>query len=67
MKLVVIEPIGIEKTRIESVLAEALPGVEVVVYEDRAEGDALLRRGLDADWILVANQKIPPEIYRAWT
>lgn len=67
MKLVVIEPIGIEKTRIENVLAEALPSVEVVVYEDRAEGDALLRRGLDADWILVANQKIPPEIYRAWT
>ena len=67
MKLVVIEPIGIEKTRIEEVLAEALPGVEVVVYEDRAEGDALLRRGLDADWILVANQKIPAETYRAWT
>lgn len=67
MKLVVIEPIGIEKTRIEKVLAEALPGVEVVVYEDRAEGDALLRRGMDADWILVANQKIPPEYYRAWT
>lgn len=67
MKLVVIEPIGIEKTRIKSVLVEALPGVEVVVYEDRAEGDALLRRGLDADWILVANQKIPAETYRAWT
>ena len=67
MKLVVIEPIGIEKTRIENVLAEALPSVEVVVYEDRAEGDALLRRGLDAGCILVANQKIPPEIYRAWT
>lgn len=67
MKLVVIEPIGIEKTRIENVLAEALPSVEVVVYEDRAEGDALLRRGLDADWILVANQKIPAETYRAWT
>ncbi len=67
MKLVVIEPIGIEKSRIEEVLAEVLPGVEVVVYEDRAEGDALLRRGMDADWILVANQKIAPEIYRAWT
>lgn len=67
MKLVVIEPIGIEKARIEKLLAQALPGVDLVVYEDRAEGDTLLRRGMDADWILVANQKIPPEIYRAWT
>lgn len=66
MKLVVIEPIGIEKSRIENVLKEVVPHCEIIIYTDRAEGEELLKRGLDADWILLANQKIPPETYDAW-
>ena len=57
MKLVIIEPLGVEKERLLSMAEEALKGRAEIIYYDTRVTDTqeLIRRGQDADVIVVSN------------
>lgn len=59
MKMVIIEPLGVPEERLMEMAAEALPGVEVKCYADRADtDDGIIERAKDADIVVVANQPL---------
>lgn len=64
MKLVIIEPLGVEKERLLSMAAEQLPKeIEVVYYDTRAtDTETLIERGKDADIIAVSNLPLNAEV-----
>ena len=64
MKLVVIEPLGVEKSKFLSMAEEILGDrVELVLYDTRVtDTQALIERGKDADVIMVANLPINEEV-----
>lgn len=64
MKLVVIEPLGVEKSQFLSMAEEILGDrVELVLYDTRVtDTQALIERGKDADIIMVANLPINKEV-----
>ena len=64
MKLVVIEPLGVEKSKFLSMAEEILGDrVELVLYDTRVtDTQALIERGKDADVIMVANRPINEEV-----
>lgn len=57
MKLVIIEPLGVEQEKLLAMAAEQLPeSVEVVYYDTRVtDTETLIERGKDADIIAVSN------------
>lgn len=57
MKLVIIEPLGVEKEKLLSLAAEKLKkSVEIVYYDTRVtDTESLIERGRDADIIAVSN------------
>ncbi len=66
MKLVIIEPLGVEKERLLAMAEEALKGaVEIVYYDTKTTDTAeLIERGKDADIIIVANNPLNAEVIR---
>lgn len=59
MKIVITESLGVSKERIEAVCQAHLGDeAELVIYEDRAEGDAFVSRVSGADIIMEVNQPI---------
>lgn len=57
MKLVIIEPLGVEQEKLLSIAKEALPAdLEIVCYDTRVtDTETLIERGKDADIIIVSN------------
>ena len=56
MKLVVIEPLGVERERIEQLAAKMLPEAALTIYDTRTtDEEELVARGRDADVIILAN------------
>lgn len=67
MKITVIEPLGVEKSLLETLARETSPNAEFVCYDSRAEDTAaLIERGKDADIIILANQPIPEAVIAGW-
>ena len=66
MKLVIIEPLGVEKERLLSMAEEALKGRAEIIYYDTRVTDTqeLIRRGQDADVIVVSNLPLNGEVIR---
>ena len=64
MKLVVIEPLGVEKSQFLSMAEEILGDrVELVLYDTRVtDNEMLIERGKDADIIMVANLPMNEEV-----
>lgn len=64
MKLVVIEPLGVEKSKFLSMAEEILGDrVELVLYDTRVtDTETLIERGKDADIIMVANLPMSEEV-----
>lgn len=56
MKIVIIEPLGIEKESVEKISQENLPEHEIVYYDTRVTDEAtLIERAKDAEILVVAN------------
>ena len=67
MKIVVIEPLGVETSLLEELAAGLSPKAELVCYDSRSEdAEELIRRGADADIIVLANQPISDEVVSGW-
>lgn len=66
MKVVIIEPLGVEENRLMEIAAKALPDtVELVSYDAKVtDTEALIERGKDADVIMVANLPLNGEVIR---
>ncbi len=66
MKVVIIEPLGVEEKQLMDIAAEALPDtVELVSYDTKVtETEALIERGRDADVIMVANLPLNGDVIR---
>lgn len=64
MKIVIIEPLGITREKVESASAQVKAlGHEVVYYETRTEDTAeLIKRGQDAEIIIIANLPFGNEV-----
>ena len=67
MKIVVIEPLGVDKSQLEELAAGLVPDAELMYYNSRSEdAEELIRRGADADIIVLANQPISDEVVSGW-
>ena len=67
MKIVVIEPLGVDKSQLEELAAGLVPDAGLVCYDSRSEdAEELIRRGADADIIVLANQPISDEVVSGW-
>lgn len=66
MKLVIIEPLGVEEDRLMEIAHKALPdSVEIVSYQTRVtDTESLIKRGYDADVIMVANLPLNDEVIK---
>lgn len=66
MKLVIIEPLGVEKEKLLSMAQEALSGRMEIVYYDTRTTDTkeLIQRGEDADVIVVSNLSLNGDVIR---
>ena len=66
MKLVIIEPLGVEKEKLLSMAQEALRGrMEIVYYDTRTtDTNELIQRGEDADVIVVSNLSLNGDVIR---
>lgn len=66
MKLVVIEPLGVEKDKLLSIAKEKLSeDIELVYYDTRvSDTEALIQRGKDADIIVAANLPLNGNVIR---
>lgn len=64
MKLVIIEPLGVEKEKLLAMAAKQLPeSVEVVYYDTRVtDTETLIERGKDADIIAVSNLPLNADV-----
>lgn len=64
MKLVIIEPLGVEQEQLLSMAAKQLPeSVEVVCYDTRVtDTETLIERGKDADIIAVSNLPLNADV-----
>lgn len=64
MKLVIIEPLGVEKDRLLKMAEDALKdSVEIVYYDTKTtDTQELIERGKDADIIVVANNPLNAEV-----
>ena len=67
MKIVVIEPLGIDNSQLEELAAGLVPDAKLVCYDSRSEdAEELIRRGSDAEIIVLANQPISDEVVSGW-
>lgn len=67
MKIAVIEPIGVDTKLLETLAANLSPEVTLVCFESRTgDTEELIRRGKDADIIVLANQPLPAEAVAGW-
>ena len=67
MKITVIEPLGVDNSLLENLAHESAPEAEFVWYDARTTDTAeLIKRGADADIIVLANQPIPAEVIAGW-
>lgn len=66
MKLVIIEPLGVEKEQLLAIAEEKLKtNMEIVCYDTRVtDSETLIQRGKDADVIMVANLPLKEEVIR---
>ena len=66
MKLVIIEPLGVEDEKLLQMAKEALPeSVEITYYNTRvADTDTLIERGKDADIIAISNLPLNADVIR---
>lgn len=66
MKLVIIEPLGVEDEKLLQMAKKALPeSVEITYYNTRvADTDTLIERGKDADIIAVSNLPLNADVIR---
>ena len=66
MKLVIIEPLGVEDEKLLQMAKEALPeSVEITYYNTRVtDTDTLIERGKDADIIAVSNLPLHADVIR---
>ena len=66
MKLVIIEPLGVEDEKLLQMAKEALPeSVEITYYNTRVtDTDTLIERGKDADIIAVSNLPLNADVIR---
>lgn len=66
MKVVIIEPLGVEDEKLLSMAKEALPqDIELVYYNTRVSDDAsLIERGKEADIIVVSNLPMNENVIR---
>ncbi|MBP3926212.1 MAG: hydroxyacid dehydrogenase [Clostridium sp.] len=64
MKLVIIEPLGVEREQLLSMASSALPAdLEIVYYDTRVtDTETLIERGKDADIIAVSNLPMNAEV-----
>ena len=64
MKLVIIEPLGVEKEKLLEIAKEKLSkDVEIVYYDTRVtDTELLIERGKDADILIVQNLPLMKEI-----
>ena len=64
MKLVIIEPLGVEKEKLLEIAKEKLSkDVEIVYYDTRVtDTELLIERGKDADILIVANLPLSEEV-----
>jgi len=64
MKLVIIEPLGVEKERLLQMASETLPSdLEIVYYDTRVtDTETLIERGKDADIIVVSNLPLNSDV-----
>ena len=68
MKIVVIEPLGVEKEQLLSIAEEKLPkSAELVCYDTRVtDTEILIERGRDADVVVVANLPLNGQVIRGF-
>ena len=66
MKLVIIEPLGVEEDKLMEIAHKTLPdSVEIVSYQNRVtDTESLIKRGCDADVIMVANLPLNAEVIK---
>ena len=66
MKLVIIEPLGVEEDKLMEIAHKALPdSVEIVSYQTKVtDTESLIERGKDADIIMVANLPLNAEVIK---
>lgn len=63
MKLVIIEPLGVEDQKLIRMAADALPDVNLTYYDTRVtDAKALAERGREADIIVVSNLPMNSEV-----
>lgn len=64
MKLVIIEPLGVDKEKLLSMAVDALPAdLEIVYYDTRVtDTETLIERGRDADIIAVSNLPLNADV-----
>lgn len=69
MKLVIIEPLGVEKEKLLQMAKETLKdSVEIVYYDNRVtDTDTLIERGKDADIIAVSNLPLNKDVIEGCT
>lgn len=68
MKVAVIEPLGLEKENLLKIVADRLKGkAEIIYYDTRTTDTAeLIKRGQDADIIVVSNLPLNSAIINKW-
>ena len=66
MKLVIIEPLGVEEEKLMEIAHKTLPdSVEIVSYQTKVtDTDSLIERGHDADVIMVANLPLNADVIK---
>ena len=68
MKIVGIEPLGVEIALLNELVTGLNPAPEFIFYENRTtDTEELIRRGADADIIILANQPISAEVIAGWS
>ena len=68
MKLVIIEPLGVEEEKLMEIAHKALPdSVEIVSYQTKVtDTESLIERGKDADIIITSYDDITRKPDRTW-
>ena len=66
MKLVIIEPLGVEEDKLMEIAHKALPdSVEIISYQTKVtDTESLIERGKDADIIMVANLPLNADVIK---
>lgn len=64
MKIVVVEPLGLEKEKLKGIIEDKLTqDVDIVYYEDRQEDvEELIKRSKDADIVVLSNLPFPKAV-----